>query len=291
MKHKTLWAWIFLSLPLAAYTIIVFVPAVISFSDSMTNASTLGGDSDFVGFANYQRLFGDEAFWSSLRVTVVWTVVAVTAPVALSLLIAVMLGKLTVLGKFVKTMFFLPLALSLVVVGQVWMWLMRPDNGLINIVLQAIGLGDLARPWLADSGTALAAVLVAWSWQQIALGVIIFLAGLTGVSADLSEAAKLDGASHWQHFRHVTWPALNPALIVVMSLALINALKSFDIVYVMTSGGPFRTTETLALFSYRIAFTNYDAGYSSAAVVILFLLTTAIIGTFFWWTGRKGAQQ
>jgi len=291
MKQKTLWAWIFLALPIAAYTLTVFLPAIASFGDSFTDASTLAGDSNFIGLQNYERLVQDPAFWSSLGITAVWTVAAVTVPLALALLIAVLLNKIVLLKRAIKTMFFLPLALSLVVVGQVWMWLLRPDNGLVNIVLRGIGLDALAKPWLADANTALGSVLVAWSWQQVALAVIILLAGLTNVSADLSEAAKLDGVNHWQHFLHVTWPALNPALIVVVSLSLINALKSFDIVYVMTSGGPFRTTETLALFSYRIAFSNYDAGYSSAAVVVLFLLTTAIIGTFFWWTGRQGEKR
>ncbi len=120
---------------------------------------------------------------------------------------------------------------------------------------------------------------------------IIFLAGLTAVSSELMEAAAMDGANRWHRFVHVTWPALTPALVVVVSLALINALKSFDIVYVMTTGGPFRATETLALFSYRVAFNNYDAGYSSAAAVVLFILTTVIIGLFFAWTNRLEARR
>jgi ABC-type sugar transport system permease subunit len=290
MKHKTLWAWIFLGPPLLAYVAVVLVPALFSFYDSLTNASTLGGPSAFIGLDNYTRLLDDPAFWKSLQNTAIWTLVAVTAPLLISLLIALALDRMTRLSRVVKTMFFMPLALSLVVVGQIWIWILSPEDGLLNIALRAVGLADLAMPWLADQDTALGSVLVAWSWQQIALSIIIFLAGLTAVSSELSEAAKMDGVNPWQHFRHVVWPALIPSLVVVVSLALINALKSFDIVYVMTAGGPFRSTETLAVFSYRIAFNSYDSGYASAAAVVLFILTAVIIGAFAW-TNRQEARR
>lgn len=289
MKHKTLWAWIFLTPPLLAYSTVVLVPALISFYGSLTNASTLGGPDKFIGLANYTRLIGDPAFWKALQNTAIWTVTAVTIPLVVSLALALALNRLKTGARAIKTMFFLPLALSLVVVGQIWIWILRPEDGLLNVGLKAVGLSGLAHSWLSDQSTALAAVLGAWSWQQVALGIIIFLAGLTAVSSELTEAAHMDGANRWHQFRHVIWPALTPALVVVISLSLINALKSFDIVYVMTQGGPFRTTETLALFSYRIAFNSYDAGYSSAASVVLFVLTAVIIGSFFAWTNRKEA--
>lgn len=291
MRSKTLWAWLFLTPPLLAYGAVVLVPAVTSFYQSFTNASTLGGSSQTVGLANYERLFGDSVFWNALGVTGIWTVIAVTVPIALALVLALALNRLTRFARVVKSLFFLPLALSLVVVGQVWIWILKPDDGLVNLVFKAVGLPELSHAWLADSNTALLGVLTAWSWQQIALGMIIFLAGLTAVSSELTEAATMDGANRWHRFVHVTWPALTPALVVVVSLALINALKSFDIVYVMTTGGPFRATETLALFSYRVAFNTYDAGYSSAAAVVLFVLTTLIIGLFFAWTNRLEARR
>ena len=291
MRRKTFWAWLFLTPPLLAYAAVVLVPAATSFYQSFTNASTLGGPAELVGLANYERLFGDQVFWNALGVTAIWTVVAVTIPLALALLLALALNTLTGFARIVKSLFFMPMALSLVVVGQVWIWILKPDDGLLNLVLKFIGLPDLALAWLADSNTALLGVLAAWSWQQIALGMIIFLAGLTAVSGELTEAAVMDGANRRQRFTHVIWPALTPALVVVVSLSLINALKSFDIVYVMTSGGPFRATETLALFSYRVAFNSYDAGYSTAAAAVLFVLTTVIIGLFFAWTNRLEARR
>jgi len=281
------WAWGFLLLPLVAYCVAVVGPTIYSFYYSFTDWNVVGGTSEFVGLAKYSKLIGDQHFWTALRNTAIWTGVAIVVPTVVGLTLALVLNRVRRLQRLVKSLFFLPLALSLVTVGQVWQWIYRPDGGLLNLLLGAIGLGSVQPAWLSDPKFALWAVLVAWCWQQVALTMVLFLAGLTAVPQELLEAAQVDGVNAWQQLRYVIIPALRPVFTVVISLSMINALKSFDIIYVMTSGGPFRTTESLAVFMYRAAFETYDFGYSSAAAVVLFVVTVVIIGCFFGWMNRE----
>jgi len=148
-------------------------------------------------------------------------------------------------------------------------------------VLEGLGLDGLTRAWLADPDTALISVIIAWSWQQMGLSMVIFLAGLTSVPTELTEAAEIDGASYWQALRYVVIPLLMPATVVVMALAIINSLKSFDIVYVMTQGGPFHSSDTLAMFMYTESFKKYYMGYGSAISVVLFAISLVIIVLYF----------
>ncbi|MEU1726766.1 sugar ABC transporter permease [Nonomuraea sp. NPDC005692] len=284
--RRTWWAWGFLAAPLLAYGIAVVWPALYSFAHGFTDWKAVGG-GDFVGLAQFRRMAADPSFARALANTLIWTVAGVLVPTVVGLALALALNRVTRFAKLIKSFFFLPLALSLVVVGQVWFWIYRPEDGLLNLLLDAVGLGSLAHAWLADPDTALWAVMVAWGWQQVTLAMVIFLAGLTAVSRDLTEAAHMDGAGAWQRLRAVVLPALRPSSVVVISLSLINALKSFDIVYVMTGGGPFRQTETLAVLAYRVSFKTYDFGYGSAVSIVLFVVSIVIIGLFFAWNAWR----
>lgn len=272
------WAVAFLALPLALYLTIVIGPAGYSFYYGFTDWNFLTGEANFTGLDNVRRLLGDADFFAALQHTAIWTVSGLVISVVGGFWLALGLSKLALFERTIKSLFFLPMALSLVVVGFIWFWIYRLDFGFLNIVLNAVGLGEFSRAWIADSTWALYAVIVAWGWQQIALSMIVFLAGLTAVPRELVEAATVDGA----RFRHILTtviiPSVRPATGVVISLALINSLKSFDIVWVMTSGGPFRQSETLAVLIYREAFRNYDFGYSSTIAVALFVITVVIIG-------------
>ncbi|GAA2844863.1 carbohydrate ABC transporter permease [Nonomuraea rubra] len=284
--RRTWWAWGFLAAPLLAYGITVVWPALYSFAHGFTDWQAVGG-GEFVGLEQFRRMTADPSFLRALRNTLIWTVLAVVVPTIAGLALALALNRVTRFAKLIKSIFFLPLALSLVVVGQVWFWIYRPEDGLLNLVLGAVGLESWGHAWLSDPDTALWAVMIAWGWQQVALAMVIFLAGLTSVSRDLTEAAHMDGAGAWARLRAVVLPALRPSFVVVTSLSLINALKSFDIVYVMTGGGPFRQTETLAVLAYRVSFKTYDFGYGSAVSVVLFVVSVVIIGLFFAWNSWK----
>lgn len=280
------WSAAFLFLPFVTYCVAVVGPTVYSFYYSFTNWNAVGETSKFVGLAKYSYLIHDQYFWNALKNTAIWTVVAIVVPTIVGFALALVLNRVRRLQRLIKSLFFLPLALSLVTVGEVWQWIYRPDNGLLNLVLGAVGLDSLQQAWLSDPKFALWSVLISWCWQQVALTMLLFLAGLTAVPQELVEASWVDGVNAWQQVIHVIIPSLRPVITVVVSLSMINALKSFDIVYVMTNGGPFRTTETLAVYMYRAAFQTYDFGLSSAAAVVLFVITVIIIGVFFGWANR-----
>ncbi len=217
------------------------------------------------------------AFWN----TALWLVVAIIVPTLLGLGIAVLLDRPLRGSRVYKSMFYLPITLSLVVVGQVWTWIYQPDWGLLNTFLETIGLGEYTTFWLGNPDTALIAVIAAWCWQQTALALILYLAALTTVPRDLLEAAAIDGANSWQQFRKITVPLLRPATVVVIALAVINTLKGFDIVYILTKGGPFHTSDNLAMFMYSETFFKLQVGYGAAIAVALFLLAAIVIVIYF----------
>lgn len=280
-QASKLWAAAFLAVPLLIYISIVIIPLLTSFFYSFTDWNGFSADFDFVGFENFERMFTDPLFGNAIRNTIIWTAAAVIVPTVGGLVLALALHARGWLSQIYKSLFYLPIVLSLAVIGQIWIWIYQPRWGLLNTVLEGIGLEDATNAWLADPDTALLAVIFAWAWQQTALAMVIFLAGLTAVPPELIEAAEIDGANYWQRVRRVIIPLISPATIVVIALAVINSLKSFDIVYVMTRGGPFNSSDNLAMFMYNESFTKYRMGYGSAISVVLFLITLVMIVFYF----------
>jgi ABC-type sugar transport system permease subunit len=266
--------------PLAVYALFVLLPLAWSLVVSTWSWNGLN-QPEFIGLDNYVRALHDKLFIGAFTNTAVWLIIAVTVPTAAGLGLAVLLDRPLRASRFYKSMFYLPITLSLVVVGQVWIWIYQPEWGLVNSVLRSFGLDDLTRSWLGDPDTALIAVIVAWCWQQTALSLILYLAALTTVPKELLEAASIDGAGAWQQFRHILVPLLRPASVVVISLAVINTLKGFDIVFVLTKGGPFHTSDNLAMFMYSETFFKYQMGYGAAIATALFALAIVVIVIYF----------
>lgn len=266
--------------PLAFYAIFVLLPLAQSIQISTWDWNGLG-DPEFIGLDNFSRALNDPLFIGAFRNTAVWLVVAVTVPTITGLLLAVLLDRPLRGSRIYKSAFYMPITLSLVVVGQVWIWIYQPNWGLLNSALEALGQEELTRAWLGDPETALIAVIVAWCWQQTALSLILYLAALTTVPRDLLEAAAIDGATWWQQFRRVIVPLLRPATVVVITLAVINTLKGFDIVFVLTQGGPFHTSDNLAMFMYSETFFKYRVGYGAAIAVALFTLAIIVVLVYF----------
>ena len=265
--------------PPAFYAIFVLLPLAQSLQGSTWKWNGLG-EPVFVGLDNYTRALSDPLFQGAFRNTAVWLLVAVTVPTVLGLLLAVLLDRPLRASRVYKSAFYMPITLSLVV-GARSSWIYQPDWGLLNSVLTALGMGELTRAWLGDPETSLAAVIVAWCWQQTALSLILYLAALTTVPRDLLEAAAIDGASAWQQFRWMIVPLLRPASVVVISLAVINTLKGFDIVFMLTKGGPFHTSDNLAMLMYSETFFKYQVGYGAAIATALFLLAIFVILVYF----------
>ena len=275
------WTFIFASIPILVYVIIVIVPLISSFYYSFTDWNGFSSDYTFIGFDNFLKITRDPNFINAIKNTVIWIAAAVILPVGSGLAIALIFQTKIRGANLFKSLFYFPICLSLAVIGQVWLWIYQPDWGLINVILSGIDLENMTQAWLANPNTALASVILAWSWQQVGLAMVIFLAGLTSIPIDLTEAAEIDGATKFQSLIYIVIPLLSPATVVVIALSIINSLKSFDVVYIMTQGGPFHSSDTLAMFMYTESFKNYYMGYGSAIAVVLFLIAMAVIAVYF----------
>lgn len=279
--NRRKWIVLLSILPLTIYIVIVIVPLFSSFYYSFTDWNGFNQEYNWVGLDNFAKIFRDDLFIGAIKNTLIWMAAAIILPVGGGLSLALLLHEGIWGAKFYKSLFYLPICLSLAVIGQVWIWIYQPNWGLINTVLRAIDLEHLTMAWLANPKTALISVIIAWSWQQVGLAMVIFLAGLTSIPSELTEASEIDGASYLQSLRYVVIPLLSPATIVVIALSIINSLKSFDVVYMMTRGGPFHSTDTLAMFMYNESFQKYYMGYGSAIAVVLFLIAMVIIVFYF----------
>lgn len=279
--QSNFWRIVFLLPPLAVFGLIVIWPLLDSFFYAFTNWNGFDPNYRFVGFDNFKKVFTDKLFFNAVVNTVIWIVAAILLPTLLGLALALLLDSSVKGANIFKSIFYLPICLSAIVVGQIWTWIYQPDWGILNSLLGLASGSSVTYAWLAKPGSALYAVIVAWSWQQTGLAMVIFLAGLTAIPPDLTEAADMEGATRLQRIRHVVLPLLRPATVVVVALMVINSLKGFDILYIMTGGGPFNSSDTLAMHMYNESFKKYLMGYGSAISVVLFLITLAVILVYF----------
>jgi len=230
---------------------------------------------DFVGIDNYTNLlFGNPAFWPSLRVTGIFTVVSVFLEVVLGLAIALLLNIAIRGSKLARTVVLLPMMLTPIVISLIWKMLFNGDVGLLNYGLSTIGIDG--PQWLGDTSWALTAVIVVEVWQNTSYAVLIFLAALQGVPDDVIEAAHVDGAGWWRSTWHIVIPFLRPALVIVLIIRTLFAFRAFETVFALTSGGPADSTLILSLFLQRTAFRSFDLGEASAIGWVMFLLALAI---------------
>lgn len=232
------------------------------------------GDPSLTGAENYTSLARDPILLDSFRNTLYWVVGTLLLPVGLGLLIAVLTYELTG-GALYRLPFLLPYAISGTAIGVMWEFMLR-SNGALNSLLEMIGLESLERSWLLRPPINTWSMIVASTWQSVGVSVLLFLVGLQVVPRDPIEAARLDGAGGWRLFRDVTFPLLRPMTIVVVGISLVNSLKTFDIIWVMTQGGPFRSSETLAVTMYRETFLIFRHGYGSAIAVVLSVIVLAV---------------
>lgn len=275
-----LW-YAFLAPAFLLYALFVLYPFSQSVYLSLTSWNGADPVKPFVGLANYARMLDDGLLWQALGNNLVWMVLGTAGSVAGGLVLALLLWSRPFGFTALRTVFFMPQVLAPVVVGIIWTWILAPRYGLLNRLLGELGLGWLARGWLGDPDVALLAVITAWLWAYVGFHFVILEAGLQGVDRDLLDAAKADGANGAQRFWHVTIPQLRPVLTLVIVLALIATFKVFDIVFVMTGGGPANSTELIATYTYEKAFIEGDLGYGAALSMVLTVitLTTAVVVT------------
>lgn len=261
--------YLFVLPALVLYAIFMIYPFLQSIYLSFTDWNGATAVKNWVGLDNYQRLFEDDLLWKSLWHNLIWIVIGTMSPLAIGFLLAVLLSNRPKGFTLFRTVFFLPQVLSTVIIALVWQWIYNPIFGLLNQVLDDTGLESWSRGWLGDTTWALYAVLAAAIWATIGFVFVIFLAGLQNVSRDLIEAATLDGANGWQRFWDVTVPQMANVITVVAALLLIGGFSVFDIIFVMTGGGPANSTEVIATYAYTEAFTQNHVGYASTLTLVM----------------------
>jgi multiple sugar transport system permease protein len=264
---------LFVAPMLALFLLFRFVPVIGAVLLSLTDYR-LSGRWSFVALDNYTRLLQDSLFHQSLIVTLTYTLVFVPMTVLLSLGTAVLLHQVVWRRGFFRGVFFLPYVTSIVLAAVIWKWIYDAQDGLINAVLGLVSIGPI--DFLADSNLVLPSIAVTSAWKGFGYSMLILLAGLQAVPRSYLEAAMIDGASTWQRFRYITLPQLRPVLFFVLVIETIGAFQVFDAVYVMTGGGPVRSSYSLVYFLYDSGFKYFDFGYASAIGLMLFAIVLVV---------------
>lgn len=257
------------------FFIFILFPLIIGFCMSFTDYGGFNIKPSFVGLDNYKRLIDDGYFLVSLKNNLIYTVLFVPLTVLFALISALALNRVVHLRKYFRLSLYFPQVTSMVSVAIVWGLLFNPIRGPINAILRAIGI-DNPPEWLMSSHWALLAIVLVSVWKSFGYYMMIIFAGIQGIPEHQYEAAKLDGAGAFNRFRYVTLPGLSPTLFLVIMLTIINSFQVFDLVSVMTEGGPGRSTNVLVFRIYQEAFVNYRMGYSAAMSFILFFIVLII---------------
>lgn len=272
MKRLTFTPYLFLLPGCLILGAFIFYPMLQAIWLSLTDYNMVQQNPNFVGFENYARLFQDDLFWKVLGQTILYLVIVVPGLVFLPIFLAILVNQQIKGISFFRSAYYLPVVTSMVVVGIAWKW-MYAEQGILNYVLDVFGVIDEPVHWLTQTSTALFAVMVVTIWKGMGYYMVIYLAGLQAIPDDLYEAARIDGASKWRQIIHITIPLLMPSIMIVTIMSSIAAMKVFEEIYVMTSGGPLNSSSTLVFYIYEQAFENLEMGFASAAGVILFLIT------------------
>jgi raffinose/stachyose/melibiose transport system permease protein len=264
-------AYLFILPVLLLYIVFVLRPTLQTFWLAFYEWNGISIDREWVGLANFQRLFVDPIFWQALQHSLIWTAVVVTFNLVVGLIAAALLAG-SIRGRLILQLgYFLPVVQASIVTAMIWRWIYAP-TGVLNTGLETLGLGFLARGWLGDFAVVLPALAIASSWMTFGLSVVILLAGMQSIDPTLYDAARVDGAGYARMFLDITIPSLRNTITIVILLALVDAFKVFDIIWATTEGGPIRATEVLSTYLFKEGFQKNQYGYGSAIAVALSLI-------------------
>ncbi len=277
-----MWLWFFLAPTLFGLTFGTLGPVLAAIGISFTKWDVLTRPI-FTGLDNYAQLIADPTFSKSILNTIYYVLGTVPAATVLALLLALLLNQKLRGITFYRTAYFLPIVSSTVAVALVWSWIYSKDFGLLNFLLRNIGLQPVA--WLTSTRYAMPALIIMGIWGLLGEGMIIFLAGLQGISQTYYEAAEVDGANAWRKFLHITLPMITPSMFFYFIITMINAFQAFEQIYVMTRGGPNNATTTMVYYVYTNAFRNFRMGYASAQAIGLFLIVMVL--TLIYWRSQE----
>ena len=278
-KHDFFVALSFILPALLIYLFYFILPIPASAYYSFFQWNGISPDMKFLGFGNWITLFHDPIFWRSLLNNATLVVASIIIQLPIGLLLGVLVSSALKGVRFFKLTYFLPMMLSSVAIGLTWNFIYEPNFGLLNSILNKIGLSSLAVGWLGEPQYALWAVIIAVCWQFIPFYMVLFAAALTGIPRELYEAAYIDGASKREAFFLITLPLLKNTIRIACVLSLTGSLKYFDLLFVMTGGGPDHASELLATYMFKQAFTSFKMGYGSTIAVFMFLISFAMAAT------------
>lgn len=271
-RNRKMWGYLFILPQVIGLIVFHIIPLIWAGYISFTDFDGFGRNN-FIAFDNYYSLFKDDELWGSLRNTAYYALLTVGIGVTTALLVALALNVMK--GKtFYRVFFFMPVITSTISMGVIWVWMLNGELGIINYALSAIGIEGPS--WLINERWVIPSIALVGIWATLGKDMIIFLAGLQGISKSYYEAAEIDGASGFKQFWHVTLPLLSPTTLFVTILALINSIQVFDQPYVMTGGGPGKSSYTLVYLIYNQAFVEFNMGRASAVAMILFAVILII---------------
>lgn len=270
LRHDRLVAFALLLPAGLVFLVFTGLPFVWAAGLSLVEWNGFTAEQRFVGLGNYAELLADPAFWNSAWVTVAYTVGVTVLSIALGLAVSLALNQRIAGRTIYRVIYFTPVITATVAAAVVWSLLFDPVHGMVNVQLR--GLGVEGPRWLSDPDWAMAAVVLVGVWKRLGFTMVIYLAGLQTVPGVLLEAASLDGAGAWQRFRRVVWPLLTPTTVLLVVMSVIDSFQVFDLVFIMTQGGPLGSTDVLPMLNYREAFTLFHLGYAAAVGWVIFLI-------------------
>jgi raffinose/stachyose/melibiose transport system permease protein len=236
----------------------------------------IGNGGTFIGLDNYRRLLADPILWHSLRNNLILVVASIGVQLPFGLILALLLNTKIKGVKFYRTVYFMPMLLSTVATGILWTLMYDANFGIFNSILDLLGLGKFKTGWTGNEKTALISVIITICWQYVPFYMILMKAGLTNIPEELYESAALDGATGWKRFWAITLPLMSDTIRTSATLSLVGSLKYFDLIYVMTGGGPNRATELMATYMYKKSFVEFDMGYGSSIAAFMFIVALTI---------------
>ncbi len=260
---------LFLLPAFAVFAVFFAYPVISSFYFSLTRWDGINPELKFIGLANFQKLVGDRHFWTALRNTFRYAILVTAIQNVLGLILA--LAMTSRIYRGFRALFLVPPLLSSIAIGSIWSYMYAP-NGAVNGLLTLAGLESLTQDWLGNPRLALYSLVVANIWRWTGMAMIIYLAGIQAIPKAIHEAASIDGVDVWQRFRHITFPLIAPAFTINVVLSMIGSLKVFDIIYIMTQGGPGRATESITTYIFSRAFEANRFGYGTAIAVVMFAI-------------------
>ena len=271
-----------LIIPVVIFMIIVYgYPLLLTFKYSFQEVSLIGSENNFVGFRNYIRVLTDEKFYNTLILTFKWAVLTIAIKIVIGFIMALLLNAELYFKKALRFLVLIPWAIPQVVVAILWTWILDGQYGYLNYYLQQFGFVEEVIRWLSDPNLALISTSIVDAWVGIPLITMIFLSGLSSINDSLYESAKVDGANIFQMLIYITLPIMKKVFLIALTLTTIWTFNSFNIIYVLTGGGPMDATETMMIKIYHEAFGKYNLGMSSTLSVIVFIILI-VLSILYW---------